>query len=97
MYMYKKNLFLLLMVVWFATENSHGAVDLLYKEKAHHLMRESHLTERDLSIGTLIDRLGEAIRTSNYKDYVPTRRHLLLDIIGKLNRTILLPMLIKQH
>ena len=73
MYMYKKNLFLLLVVVWFATEDGHGAVDLLYKKEAHHLMRESHLTERDLSIGTLIDRLGKAIRSSNHKDHIPTR------------------------
>ena len=85
MYMYKKNLFLLLMVIWFATENSHGAVDLLYKKEAHHLMGESHFAKRYLAISTLIYSLGEAIRASYHKDHIPTRRHFLLYIIGKLN------------
>ena len=63
----------LLMMIRFATKNSHGAVDLFDQEKAHHLVRKGHLAQRDLAIRTRIDRLREAIWTTNSKEDVTTR------------------------
>ena len=55
----------LLMVVGFTAEDGHGAVELLNEQQPDHLMAERHLTEADLGIRTLINRLAEPVRTAD--------------------------------
>ena len=40
------------MVIGLMTKNRHGAIHLLGKEQANHLMAESHFRQRNLGIGT---------------------------------------------
>ena len=89
--------FPLLVMVRLAAENSHGAVYLLHKDKANHLVGESHLAERYPAVGALIHRLGKAIRSAYYEHHITTCRHLLLQIIGKLYGAVLLTVFIQQN
>lgn len=41
----------LLMVIRLSAQNSHGAVDLLGEEKAHHLVGECHLRQTEKTVG----------------------------------------------
>ena len=59
------------MVVGFAAEDGHGAVELLHKQQADHLVAERHLAEADLGIRTLINRLAEPVRTADYERQTP--------------------------
>jgi len=60
------------MMIWFAAENGHGAVELLDGEQANHLVGKSHAAERKLAVGTLIDRLAKTVRTTNNERQVAT-------------------------
>ena len=61
-------------------------------------MREGHLREGELAVGTLIHRIGEAIRATDNEDKaLDTRRHTLLDKVSKLNRAELQAVLIEEH
>ena len=55
----------LLVVVGFATQNCHGAVELFNEQQPDHLMTESHLAEGDLGIRALIHRLTESVRSAD--------------------------------
>lgn len=55
----------LFVVVGFATQNCHGAVELLNEQQPDHLMTESHLAEGDLGIRALIHRLTESVRPAD--------------------------------
>ena len=59
------------MVVGFTAEDGHGAVELLNEQQPDHLVAESHLAEADLGIGTLIDRLAEAVRSADNERQAP--------------------------
>lgn len=67
------------MVVRFAAEDGEGAVKLLGKEEAYHLVGEGHLRQGKHFIGAVVDCLREAVRAANdeYKAFAP-RRHFLL-------------------
>ena len=82
--MFVRKAMTLFVVIGFVAEDSHGAVYLLHKEKAHHLMRKGHLAQGDFSVGACIDRLRETVRSTHYKHDIPPRRHLLLQILAEL-------------
>ena len=84
------------MVVWFVAEDGHGAIELLDGHEANHLVGESHLTEGDLAVSTLIDRFAEAVRTSYNECKVFAGSHLLLQEIRIFNRSKLPSVFIKQ-
>ena len=61
-------------------------------------MREGHLRERQLAIGSLVYGIGEAIRAANDKyQTLDACRHTALQHIGKLDGTKLGTMLIEEH
>ncbi len=56
-----------------------GAIDLLHKKQADHLMRKSHPRKRYLRICPLIDRIIKAIRSTDHKNQMRhTGYHLFL-------------------
>ena len=57
-------------VVRFVAENGKGTIELFDKEESHHLVVESHLRERHLVVGNLINRRGKAESTANDKHQV---------------------------
>ena len=44
-------------VIWLASQDSHRTIELLHKEKPHHLMAERHTGKGDFFTRTLIDGL----------------------------------------
>ena len=74
----------LFVVIGLVAEDSHGAVYLLHKEKAYHLVRKGHLAQGDFSVGACINRLRKTVGTAHYKHDIPPRRHLLLQILAEL-------------
>lgn len=78
------DLFALVMMVGFASEDSHGAVYLLGEEKTYHLVAEGHLGEREFGVGSVVDFLRETVRSADheYHPLLPSE-HPLLDEIRK--------------
>ena len=69
----------------FVFEDGKGSVKLLGEDSAHYLVRECHLGEGELAVGTLVDSIGESVGASNNKDKtLGARRHTLLDEVRKL-------------
>lgn len=84
------------MVVRFVAEDGHSAIELLDGHEANHLVGESHLTEGDLAVSTLIDRFAEAIRASHDECKVFAGSHLFLQEFCIFNRPKLPSVFIKQ-
>ena len=84
------------MVIGFTPENGHCAVDLLAGHYSYHLVGESHLGERQFAVGALIDGIAEAVGSSDDERQVFAGRHLLLKVIGELDRAELASVLIEQ-
>ena len=55
----------LFVVVGFAAQNRHGAVELFNEQQPDHLMTESHLAKGYFGIRTLIHRLAESVRPAD--------------------------------
>ena len=55
-------------MIRFTFYNSTGTIERFREDEAHHLMRESHLGEGNLLVGTVINSLREAIGTTNDED-----------------------------
>jgi len=58
----------LLVVVRLAFDDGASAVDLLGEDEAYHLVREGHLGEGKLFVGTGVDGRGEAVWASDDED-----------------------------
>lgn len=85
------------MVVGLILEYCKGAVELLDKYGTNKLVRECHLRERQLTIGTCIYRIGEAIGPTYDKHQAfNARRHATLHKSRKLHGAKLLAMLIEK-
>ena len=73
------------MVVGFVLKDSKRSVELLGEDGAHYLVREGHLGERELAVGTLVYSIGESVGTTDDKDEtLGARRHALLNKVSKL-------------
>jgi len=83
-------------MVWFASQDSAGAVYLLYGKQTHKFVRKCHGRERNHGIGTVVDFLAEAIGPSDGEDERPRQLHtLFLQKIGPLARSVLLSALVE--
>ena len=68
----------LLVVILLPFYDCTRAIELLHEDEAHHLVGEREARERDLLVGTRIDRLGEAVGSSDGEDEAARRGSLLL-------------------
>ena len=87
----------LLVVVRLAFDDGAGAVDLLGEDEAYHLVREGHLGEGKLFVGTGVDGRGEAVWASDDKDESAGGVALLLQPAGELDTAQLATMFVEQH
>ena len=88
----------LLVVVGQMVDDGEGAVVLLDKEEAHHLVGEGHGGQGDLVVGALIDIGGEAVGASHNEDYALGRAVVLtLYIGGKVEGAAQGAALVKEH
>lgn len=87
----------LFVVVLLALEDRASTIELLGEDEAHHLVGECHVGEGDHCLGTLIDCLGETIRSADDKDEVAACRLALAEPSGKLDAAALLTTLVEQH
>ena len=55
------------MMIWFVAQDSKRAIKLLNKDEPHEFMREGHLAERYLFVGSVIHFLRKAIRATHNK------------------------------
>ena len=85
------------MVVGFALDNSTGAIDLLGKDKANHLVGKSHARERELFVGTLIDGRGETVGSSDDEDQTAGGVAFLFKPTGELHAAVLVSVLIEKY
>ena len=85
------------MVIGFTPENGHCAVDLLDGHYSYHLVGESHLGERQFAVGALIDGVAETVGAADDERQVFARRHLLLEVIGELNRAEFAAVFVQQN
>ena len=86
------------MMIGFAPEDGHGAIELLHEEQAHHLMAERHAGKGHFLAGTLVDSGGETVGSTHHKHQPPrpggaTAFH----VAGKFYGAKLLAAFIKQH
>ena len=85
-------------MIWFSIQYSHGPVYLFHEEQTNHLVRESHLREGYLLIGSVVNGRGKTIRTAhNAQKALGTRNHFLLHPRSKLHTTPLHAMLVQKH
>ena len=84
-------------MIRFTTYDGAGAIDLFGEDESHHLVRKRHVRERQLLIGTGIDRLRETIRATYDEDQSTRCVLLLLQPSCKLNATQLSAVLVEQH
>lgn len=89
--------FSLFVMIGFAAEDSHGTVELFDSHEADHLMGESHLTERYLSIRARVNLFTKAVRTTDNEREILTGRHFLLQEIRIFDGAVFMPMLIEQQ
>lgn len=86
------------MMIGFAAQDRHGAVELLDEQQPDHLMTERHLTEGDLRVSMLIDRLAESVRSADDEGQPACGGvQPLLQLAGERQAAILLAVLIQQH
>jgi len=55
------------MMIRLVVQDSERPVQLLYKDEPHQFVRKSHLAERNLLVGTVIDLVGESVWAAHYK------------------------------
>lgn len=85
-------------MIGLVVEDGECPVELLGKDHTHHLVRERHLAQRQLVIGSAVHIGREAIRPTDDKHHAAhTGRHAFLHIGTKLHRRHFLPMLVEQH
>ena len=85
------------MVIRLVSKNGHCAVDLLDGHYSYHLMGEGHLRERQFAVGALIDGIAEAVGSADDERQVFAGRHLLLKVIGELDRAELASVFVEQN
>ena len=87
----------LLMMIRFTFYYSAGTIDLLGQYQSYHLMRESHLRERNQSVGPIVYIFGKTIRTSNHhNEFFGALLHVFKPL-GKLYATHFLASLIAKN
>jgi len=86
------------MMIRFIAQYRECAVQLLNKDKTYQFVRERHLAERNLLIGTVIHFGRKTVRSANDK-YQPfaSAGHAALQPLAVLHRSALAAMLVKQH
>lgn len=85
------------MVIRFSLNNRAGTIERLCKDESYHLMRECHLGERNLLVGSVIYGLRETVGTA-YHEYESASRSLLaFQPFGVLDTSEFLSMLIEQY
>lgn len=85
------------MVVGFAAEDGHGAVELFGEEQTDHLMAESHLAQGDLCVGAGIDGRAETVRSAHDEGEIAPAVHPSLELCGKIDAAVLLAMLVEEN
>ena len=73
------------------------AIELLHEDEAHHLVGEREARERDLLVGARIDRLGEAVGSSDGEDESARRGPLLLQPSRQFHGPWLASVLVEEH
>ena len=85
-------------MVGLALDDGEGAIELLGEDGSHDLVREGHLRERYLAIGTRIDLLRESVWATNHQHQSSYAAiHTLLHPLCKGHATHLLASLVEQH
>ena len=88
----------LFMMIGFAAQDGHGAVELLDEEEAHHLVGEGHEGEGELFGGQGVDGGGESVGAADYEHEAPGHLALLLlKIGGKLDGTVFASSFVEEH
>ena len=84
-------------MVWFTPKYGKGTVELLGKNRADHLVGESHHRKSYAALSPGADLLRETVGASDGKqERFPSRRKLFLKPGCKLSRTELLSVFVKQ-
>lgn len=86
------------MVVRFPLQDGEGAVKLLCKNRAHHLVGESHAGERNLVLRAGIDGVGKAIGPAHaeYQVLGPAGKEFL-QMVCKFQRAVFVSVLVQEH
>lgn len=87
----------LFMMIGLPLDDRAGTVYLFRKHESYHLVREGHLRQRQLFVGTGIDGRGEAVGTSHDEDKTSCRVPFPLEPLGELDATELLAVLVEQY
>ena len=85
------------MVVGFAAQDGHSAVDLLDGQEADHLVTERHFAERYFSVGAAIDGGGETIWSAYHQHHIAPCGHLLLQVLRKLYGAVFGTVFVEQN
>ena len=86
-----------LMVIRFVVQNRENAVNLLGEYGPDDLVREGHLRERKLLVGTLIDLCRKTVGASDDKDEpLQSAHHAFAHPLGKINRPKRCASLVEQ-
>ena len=88
--------FRLFMMIGFAFEDGHSAVELFYKEGTYHLVGEGETAEGKQTVGALIDCLGEAVGSADGKDDIASSGHFLLQQVGQFDAARFLTPFVQQ-
>ena len=85
-------------MIGFAAQDSHGAVNLLNKKQAHHLVRKGHAREAHLLGCQRVDGWCKSVGAA-YDEHHSARHGVLalLQIIGKLHAAKFLASLVQQY
>ena len=85
------------MVIGLSSKNGHCAVDLLNGHYSYHLVRERHLTQRELAVGAGVHRFAESVRATDDEPQIPTGCQFLLHPLRQFYRTVFRAMLVQQY
>ena len=79
-------------------QDVHSPVELFYENEAYHLVGKGHARERQLFLGSFVDSLGEAIRSSDDEDQtLADCIHFAFHVIGKFYGAHFFSTFVQQH
>ena len=87
----------LFMMIGLTLDDRAGPVYLFRKHESYHLVREGHLRQRQLFVGTGIDGRRETVGTSYDEDEPSCRVPFPFEPLGELDATELLAVLVEQY
>ena len=84
-------------MIRFSAEDSNGAIELLCKNRSHHLVGEGHRRKGQPSGRPVIDFLRKAVGAAHDEYQVPATVHPLLQVLGEFHGAELFSVFIEQH